>query len=180
MDVKTVCLGVLTLEDATGYEIQKRVKCGCFQLFFDASYSSIYPSLAKLTEDGMVTCEARAQDGKPDKKVYSITAKGRLEFVESLGRPPAPDKYRSDFMARMLFCDLLLPAELSGLIDQRLEGHQTMTDELGGLLDRELTEGEKFIVRYARAINEAASQFIDENRHLIEVGSLLAQVREAK
>ena len=40
MDVKTLCLGVLTLGDASGYEIRKQFEEGPFAHFFGASYGS--------------------------------------------------------------------------------------------------------------------------------------------
>lgn len=180
MDVRTVCLGMLTLGDASGYQIQKLVKCGCFKLFFDASYGSIYPALTKLTAEDFVTCTTESQDGKPDKKIYSITPEGRLEFIRSLSQEPAPDKFRSDFMARMLFSDLLLPGELSTLIDARVARHDEIIKELDRLLATELPSGEEFVIRYGRAMHEAASKFISENRHLVEVNALLAQMRETE
>lgn len=180
MDVKTVCLGVLMLGDASGYEIQKIVKCGCFQLFFDASYGSIYPALARLSEEGLVTSVTMAQDGKPNKKVYSITAQGRLAFVEALSQAPGPDKYRSDFMSRMLFCELLLPGELSDFVDKRLAHHDTVIADLERLLDGPLANGDEFVIRYGHAIHQAAKKFIEENRYLVETGALLAQVQGAE
>ena len=180
MDVKTVCLGVLTLGDASGYEIQKNVKRGCFQLFFDASYGSIYPALSKLTAEGMVTGVTKSRPGKPDKKVYSITPHGRLAFVEALSQSPEADKYRSDFMARMLFCELLLPGELAQLVEKRLAHHGTVIEELERMLDRPLANGDEFVIRYGRAIHQAAKKFIEENRHLVEMGALLAQVQGAE
>lgn len=180
MDVKTVCLGVLTLGDASGYQIQKTVKCGCFQLFFDASYGSIYPALNRLTEEGLVTGVTKSRDGRPDKKVHSITPQGRLAFVEALSQSPGADKYRSDFMARMLFCELLLPGELSELVEKRLAHHRTVIEDLERLLDRPLANGDEFVIRYGRAIHEAARKFIEENRHLVETGALLAQVQGAE
>ncbi len=180
MDVKTVCLGVLTLGNASGYEIQKTMKCGCFQLFFDASYGSIYPALNRLTEEGLVTGVTKSRQGKPDKKVYSITPRGRLAFVQALSQAPGPDKYRSDFMARMLFCELLLPGELSQLVDKRLAHHGAVIEELERLLDRPLANGDEFVVRYGHAIHQAAKKFIEENRHLVEMGALLAQVQGAE
>ena len=56
MDVRTLCLGILSLGDATGYEIKKLVAEGSFSFFSEASYGSIYPALTKLTDEGLVSC----------------------------------------------------------------------------------------------------------------------------
>ena len=97
MDIKTLCLGILSLGDATGYEIKKMVAEGSFSFFSEASYGSIYPALGKLMEEGLVTCRAMAQDKRPDKKVYSLTESGREELTISLRKDPDPDKNRSEF-----------------------------------------------------------------------------------
>ncbi len=180
MDVKTACLGLLTFGEASGYEIQKQLKNGCFSAFFDASYGSIYPALSRLTEDGLVSCTELAQDKRPDKKVYRITPRGRLALAQALAEPAEPDRFRSDFLAKMLFCDLLLPGELSELIDQRLAGHEEVLARLEEYLETPLSAGAEFTVRYARAVHEAAIRFIRENRHLLEIEALKARVEPAE
>lgn len=52
MNVKTVCLAILTQGETTGYEIRKRSTEGDFSFFLEASFGSIYPALSKLEEDG--------------------------------------------------------------------------------------------------------------------------------
>ena len=51
MDIRTLCLGILTFGDATGYEIKKRLE-GPMRHYYDASFGSIYPALAGLKRDG--------------------------------------------------------------------------------------------------------------------------------
>jgi DNA-binding PadR family transcriptional regulator len=53
MDVKTVCLGMLTDGDASGYDLKKEFESS-FGHFFAAGYGSIYPALGALARDGMV------------------------------------------------------------------------------------------------------------------------------
>ena len=83
MDVKTLCLGVLTLRDMTGYEIKKHFEQS-FAHFFVAGYGSIYPALSDLTRMGLVNCQDVTQAKRPDKKVYSITDAGRVQLAEAL------------------------------------------------------------------------------------------------
>ena len=82
MNVRTLCLGVLSSGEASGYEIKKEIEEGLFNHFIDASYGSIYPALTQLAGEGLVTVRAEEQSGKPDKKVYAITTKG----VDTLAR----------------------------------------------------------------------------------------------
>ncbi len=55
MDVKTLCLGLLTQGAASGYDLKKRFET-CFRSFYSAGYGSIYPALAYLADTDLVTC----------------------------------------------------------------------------------------------------------------------------
>src|SRR5256885_16602755 len=94
MDVRTICLGILTRGDATGYEIKKIFEEDGLQHFVEASFGSIYPALGKLTEDGLVSVRAEVQEKRPDRKVYSITPAARArDLSETVKTPPAePDR----------------------------------------------------------------------------------------
>jgi PadR family transcriptional regulator AphA len=60
MDVRTICLGILTRGDATGYEIKKLFEDDGYQHFVEASFGSIYPALNRLTEEGLVSVRQAA------------------------------------------------------------------------------------------------------------------------
>ena len=98
MDVKTVCLGMLTDGDASGYDMKKCFESS-FGHFFPAGYGSIYPALATLARNGLVEFELVPQDGKPDRKVYQITGKGREALSDGLSNPHPTHKIRSEFLA---------------------------------------------------------------------------------
>ena len=62
MDVRTICLGILTRGDATGYEIKKLFEDDGYQHFVEASFGSIYPALNRLTEEGYVSVREESQE----------------------------------------------------------------------------------------------------------------------
>ena len=106
MDVKTVCLGMLTDGPASGYDLKKCFESS-FGHFFPAGYGSIYPALATLARNGHVEFEEVPQEGKPDRKVYSITKEGREALMEGLSNPRPTHKVRSEFLAMMCFAHLM-------------------------------------------------------------------------
>lgn len=59
----------------SGYDVKLRM-AEPVGFFWRASHSQIYPELAKLEGAGMISHEVVPQDGKPDRKVYGITASG--------------------------------------------------------------------------------------------------------
>jgi len=172
MDIRTLCLGLLTHCDASGYEIKKKFE-GPLRHFFDASYGSIYPALNRLTEEGLVRCTAQPQDKRPDKKVYAITPAGRLAFLDELRRPPGRDRYRSEFIAIMMFADLLEPRHLARLIDKRIAEYREMLEELDQGC-RTANGGAAFIAGLGHAMYGAGLKYLEDNRHLVESEALLA------
>ncbi len=124
MDVKTLCLGVLMLGDASGYEIKKHFEDGPFAHFHAAGFGSIYPALNALLSDGLVTCKIQSQSGRPDKKIYAITDAGRQMFRRAIHKPPAPDTFRSETLFMLFFSDLLEPTHRRAVYDRYLELHR--------------------------------------------------------
>lgn len=167
MDVRTLCLGALTLGDATGYEIRKMFEDGVFSHFLEASYGSIYPALTRLTEEGLVTCHSEQQEKRPDKKIYSVTAKGRTAFTEALLEPLAEDKFRSEFLFVMLFAHLLTPERVKGLIDEKLSEHKELAERLSGPADIG-TPAADFIKDFGAVVHQASVDYLEKNRHKVE------------
>jgi len=121
MHVKTLCLGALSLSDATGYDIKKLFEAA-FSHFQHASYGSIYPSLKKLEEEGAVTCRLEPGEKHPDRKCFSLTEQGRSTLVDELIRTPASELLRSDFLVLMFFAHLLPTEVLQQKLDA-MEAH---------------------------------------------------------
>src|SRR5690606_31134512 len=115
MDVKTLCLGVLSRGEASGYEIKKAFQEGAFSHFHQASFGSIYPALNALAAEGLVAVRAQAQDKRPDKKIYSLAPKGQTALLAALMAPPAPDAMRSDFLFILFFAQHLPAARVAQL-----------------------------------------------------------------
>ncbi len=177
MDAKTLCLAVLSQGDASGYEIRKAVEEGPFGHIQDIGYSSIYPALSRLLDDGLVSVTEYAQEGRPDKKVYRLTADGRMALLGALQEPTVPDKTRSDFLFRMLFADILPPSVVEQMIDSRLgdieSNIERMENRAAGGFD---TAGEAFLNGFAIAVQRAMAEYIDDNRYQL-VGSALVPQR---
>lgn len=179
MDIRTLCLGMLTMGDASGYEIKKIFE-GPLRHFFDASYGSIYPALGRMTEEGLVACTEHVQDKRPDKKVYRITPRGRMKFMDELGRAPGRDRFRSEFVATLLFADLLPAGHVSRLIDERISQYRGHIAELKQCAPTAQTAGGKFVNGMGLAVYQAALDYLEEHRHLVESEALLSQAKRGE
>ena len=172
MDVKTLCLGILSQGDATGYAIKKQFENG-YTHFYEASFGSIYPALARLTEEGLVSCVQQAQEKRPDKKIYSITAAGRLAFLDQLGKMPGRDRVRSEFLATMLFGDLLSPSQLDNLIEAKLAAYRAELAQMEACDMSDASAGHAFVHGFGIAFCRAAIAYIEEHGHMVVGGALL-------
>lgn len=176
MDTKTLCLGVLTRGDASGYEIKKAFEDGPFGHIQEIGFGSIYPALAQLLDEQLVSVTRFAQEGRPDKKVYRLTAAGRLALLDALAEPTEPDKVRSDFLFRMMFSDLLAAGHIEAMIDERATILAAAIDRLEQCAAAGFaSSGEAFINGYALAIYRAMADYIEENRYQLVGASLLPQ-----
>jgi PadR family transcriptional regulator AphA len=181
MDVKTVCLGMLTDGDASGYDMKKCFESS-FGHFFPAGYGSIYPALSSLARDGLVECELFPQDGKPDRKVYSITDKGREALAEGLANPNPAHKLRSEFLATLWFAHLMTAEQIETVIENKL----AEVDEFLEIIDKfradicpGASHGAQFVAGYGKHMMSSFKQYIEENRDLL-AGTPTTDVRSAR
>ena len=168
MDVRTICLGILTRADATGYEIKKLFEEDGYQHFIEASFGSIYPALSRLTDDGLVSVREEAQEKRPDRKIYSITQAGRTAFLAAMMKPLPEDRHRSPFIFAMLFSHLLPPERVRAMLDEYLRQSR---DKLGQITQHDsegVAPGERFVKGLGRAIYVAMLDFIEANRSDLE------------
>ena len=166
MNVRTLCLSVLYEGESTGYEIRRQCVEGECSYFIEASFGSIYPALAKLEEDKLVTSRTEQQDGKPAKKIYSITDAGREEFALQLAQPLGDDMFRSPFLLFARFAHIL-PRELveewaNQFLQERVEKLQHLEDARS---KRVCNAADTWVINYGRAIMELAEQHMRTHMH---------------
>lgn len=99
--IEYVLLGLLSHESLTGYEIKKRFETR-LKFFWNASYGSIYPTLAKLERDGCVIKKETTENGR-QKIVYTITNDGRELLKEWLKRSVIKDELRYETLLKLFF-----------------------------------------------------------------------------
>ena len=165
MNVRTLCLGVLSAGEASGYEIKKDIEEGLFSHFIEASFGSIYPALTQLAGEGLVTVRAEEQAGKPDKKVYAITPKGRDALARSITVVPGRDKYKSEFLFQMLLQQYLTPQAMLAAIDKQLTD---LNADLVRIQDCNCAEephaGARFVADYGTAVLTAAVHVLTQKK----------------
>jgi DNA-binding PadR family transcriptional regulator len=165
MNVRTICLAILFEADSTGYEIRKLSTEGEYAYFVEASFGSIYPALARLEKEGLVTSKVKVQKGKPAKKVYSITKNGREVFITSLFEPTGNDVYRSEFLLLARFAPEL-PADL---VEERIFERMNCLNEEIASLEEISSERQKpadqWIINYGLQAMRFSYQYLSDHKN---------------
>ena len=104
MSLRYGILGFLSKWEASGYDIKKEFD-DIMSIFWHSHLSQIYPELNKLEKEELIQSRLVLQEGKPDKKLYSITEKGKDDLINWLLAPPEVQKTKDAFLMQTFFMD---------------------------------------------------------------------------
>ena len=134
-----ILLGFLMQKDMTGYDMKQKMSLST-SYFVDASFGSIYPSLKRLEQKGLINSKEAVENSRL-KKTYSINERGKAEFKKWLGSPIEASKSSFSTVLAKIFFYRHLPAEnVITLIGQYIHD---MEDYKNGLLSLENRIGKK-------------------------------------
>ncbi len=170
MNVKTLCLAILHDGETTGYEIRKMSTEGECSYFVDASYGSIYPALARLETEGLVTCRVEQQDGRPAKKVYSITDEGRKTFHRSLFNDLDNDVFRSEFLLFARFAADLPASLVKKRLEERVAGLDAEIEQLEKVKSERPDPADQWAINYGvQCLRVAREHVASHMNELVEL-----------
>lgn len=93
-------LSLLARVPLSGYDIAREMKKPHSFFFGQAQFSQIYPELARLEAAKLVTSRIVPQQGKPDRKVYSLLPMGRQELERWVVSPTPILEVRTEFLIK--------------------------------------------------------------------------------
>lgn len=111
MSLKHLILALVAARESTGYEITKEFD-EVAGFFWRATHQQVYRELATLADAGLLRFREVEQQGKPDKKVYAITAKGRKAFADWFREPTDPPRAADPLMIKFFAAELVGVDEL--------------------------------------------------------------------
>ena len=165
MDIKTVCLGILSFEDATGYDIKQRFE-HTYRHFFAAGYGSIYPALASLAADGLVRYREEPGHGPRMRKVYRLTARGEEELKRRLAEAQPRHRVHSDFMLLMFLAAQIDPERVDAVLEERLaeiRQYVALLEDLNVTVEAP-EPGKAFTRGLGLAVLRATARYLEDNR----------------
>ena len=123
MSLDHILLGLLR-EPATGYDL-KNVFSETVRHFWSARLSQIYPTLKRLEQQQMLRSRREPSPKGPDRKVYTVTDKGRTELLTWLRSEPAVGTERFAYLAQLYFMDAIGDIHETGAFMSALRDHHS-------------------------------------------------------
>ena len=133
MSLKHAILILLENQPGSGYDLVKRFKNG-LGWFWNAKHQQVYLELKKLSAAGWLAFEAEAQDSRPDKKNYHLTASGHAELQRWLADPVQPARTNDALLVKLYGGS---HTSLDNLRDEMLRHRQLHEKALASLLEIE-------------------------------------------
>ena len=136
-------LAAIAHEPKSGYDLAKwfdRVASH----FCPAGYGSVYPALARFEREGLAVHEAVPSERGPERKVYSITEKGKEVLLRWAREPAANPQTRDEQLVKALSYGMLPSEEVLELLEEARGRHVEKLayyEELQRGLEARLREG---------------------------------------
>lgn len=111
-----VALGMLTFQPMSVYALRQAIG-GSVGHFWAESYGQLYPTLRRLSQEGLVTARATPGARGREATVYQVTRAGRAALAEWVSRPAAPEQVRSEILVKLFFGAAVAPE----VVDRNLE-----------------------------------------------------------
>ncbi|HEY9722183.1 MAG TPA: PadR family transcriptional regulator [Oscillatoriaceae cyanobacterium] len=121
MSLRFALLSLLSRASMTGYDLTKQFD-STIGNFWHAKHSQIYPELASLTKEGLLTYELVTQTSKPNKKVYTITDAGREALANWMSEPADIRSVKDSLILRIWLAGQVDPSSLLPQLRSALEG----------------------------------------------------------
>ena len=124
-------LGLLSFGEAlSGYEIRKWAENMRF-FYWSPAQSQIYSELRRLSDRGYVEPSEVAQTGKPDKRLYAITAAGEAELSRWLAEEEnEPTVMKHGVALKLYFGHMTSPDVLAEMLERFVDECREMMGQL--------------------------------------------------
>ncbi|MFD6248010.1 PadR family transcriptional regulator [Streptomyces roseolus] len=133
MALEHAILVSLLEKPGSGYELARRFERS-IGYFWTATHQQIYRVLKRMENDGWVAAREVPQQGRPDKKEYSVADLGHAALSSWLHEPIEPESVRHDLAVKIRGAAFDDPAGLVREVERHRRAH---TDRLAHYLSGE-------------------------------------------
>ncbi|MGD1942783.1 MAG: PadR family transcriptional regulator [Leptolyngbyaceae cyanobacterium] len=135
MALSHAILVALLQSPSSGYDLAKRFD-GSVGFFWDASHQQIYRELAKLEQANHITVEIIEQAGRPNKKNYFITDRGKALLTDWMAVPSSLSPLKDDLLVKLFGGYLVDPDIILKELRHHRKLHQTRLVEYQAIEER--------------------------------------------
>lgn len=119
MSLAHAILVSLISEPKSGYDLAKQFD-GTVGFFWQATHQQIYRELTKLEQQSLIVAEAIAQEGRPDKKIFSVSDTGLPHLKAWLLQSSDVATVKDEFLLK-IYAGYLIPEDA---IAQKIKHHR--------------------------------------------------------
>src|SRR4029453_2368684 len=94
-------LALLATGPAHGYELKQALEQRFGSVLPPLNAGQIYTTLSRLERDALVVDDAVEQNGRPNKRVYRLTEKGKAELGGWLSDATPTNRLKDDFFMKL-------------------------------------------------------------------------------
>lgn len=105
-------LAALSVQPMTGYAVRDAIRTH-LGAFWSESFGQIYPTLARLRDEGHV---GAAEGERTGSSTYHLTASGRVRLIELMREPATSTPPRNGMLLRLFFGDVIGAAACRELV----------------------------------------------------------------
>jgi DNA-binding PadR family transcriptional regulator len=127
MALSHALLAALHADSCSGYDLAKKFD-GSVGFFWSASHQQIYRELSKIEELGYISAAVVHQSGRPDKKVYQVTAAGQEYLCKWIATPTTVASLKDDLLVKLFAGTLVEPQVLLDELAHHRAQHQDALD----------------------------------------------------
>ncbi|MEV2250616.1 PadR family transcriptional regulator [Streptomyces sp. NPDC050147] len=122
MALEHAILVSLLEKPGSGYELARRFERS-IGYFWTATHQQIYRVLKRMESDGWIDVREVAQQARPDKKEYSVTALGRSALSRWLHEPIEPESVRHELAVKIRGAAFDDPVALIHEVERHRKAH---------------------------------------------------------
>jgi len=181
MSLRHGLLGLINYKPMTGYELNKEF-CESLGHFWHVRSQQIYKELDAMEKSGWLISERVIQSEKPNKRVYSLTAKGKAEFMDWLSSPKLDVKNamrgKNAFLMRLGFAgetsaeqalDLLHSFREECLVNlQNMDDAQEVIARDESYLSHNIMKYWKLVALHGEIMHKARLEWVDKAIEMLE------------
>ncbi len=120
---------------SSGYDIKKLMEEST-QYFWKETYSSIYPTLKELVNEGLIEEHEVSKSGR-QRNLYELTAEGKRELQAWINKPVEYEQFRNELLLKLFFGEFAAPAttrkhveEFRLMLQEKNQIYQTIKEQL--------------------------------------------------